>query len=234
MSAAIAYTIRRSPRARRASVSVDGERGVEVVLPRRARDGEAERVVAELRPWIERRMGQIAHARAAVRGPGGTLPYLGASLELVPHEGRTRAHRAGDRLLVPAGDPAPAVERWYRRMARAEVVERLDAAVAALATRYTAVTIRAQRTRWGSCSPSGAMSFNWRLLLAPEEVLDYVVWHEACHLLVADHSPRFWALVARHRPGYKAQTRWLRRYGAALTLEAAGLDRPGWAARAAA
>ena len=181
-----------------------------------------------------RRMSQIAHARAAVRGPGGTLPYLGASLELVPHEGRTRAHRAGDRLLVPAGDPAPAVERWYRRMARAEVVERLDAAVAALGTRYTAVTIRGQRTRWGSCSPSGAMSFNWRLLLGPEEVLDYVVWHEACHLLVADHSPRFWALVARHRPGYKAQTRWLRRYGAALTLEAAGLDGRGTAARAAA
>ena len=70
----------------------------------------------------------------------------------------------------------------------------------ALGTSYTALTIRNQRTRWGSCSATGAMSFNWRLLLAPEEVLDYVVWHEACHLVVMDHSRRFWALLERHCP----------------------------------
>jgi hypothetical protein len=103
-------------------------------------------------------------------------------------------------------------------MARAEIAPRLDAAVAALGTRYTALTIRNQKTRWGSCSSTGAMSFNWRLLLAPEEVLDYVVWHEACHLLVMDHSPRFWALVERHVPGYRGPKRWLRRHGATLVL----------------
>ncbi|MEA2129684.1 MAG: hypothetical protein QOJ85_2575, partial [Solirubrobacteraceae bacterium] len=78
--------------------------------------------------------------------------------------------------------------------------------------------IRNQRTRWGSCSTTGAMSFNWRLLLAPEPVLDYVVWHEACHLLVMDHSPDFWALVRRHCPGYENHRRWLRRHGATLVL----------------
>jgi predicted metal-dependent hydrolase len=62
------------------------------------------------------------------------------------------------------------------------------------------------------------MSFNWRLLLAPERVLDYVVWHEACHLEFMDHSPRFWALLARHRPDYREQSRWLRRHGATLQL----------------
>jgi predicted metal-dependent hydrolase len=62
------------------------------------------------------------------------------------------------------------------------------------------------------------MSFNWRLLLAPEPVLDYVVWHEACHLRVMDHSPRFWALVRRHCPGYEEQRRWLTRQGATLVL----------------
>ena len=72
------------------------------------------------------------------------------------------------------------------------------------------LTVRNQRTRWGSCSSSGALSFNWRLLLAPEPVLDYVVWHEACHLVVMDHSPRFWALLEHHRPGYREQRRWLR------------------------
>ena len=62
------------------------------------------------------------------------------------------------------------------------------------------------------------MSFNWRLLLAPEPVLDYVVWHEVCHLEVMDHSPRFWALLARHRPDYREHSTWLRRHGATLVL----------------
>jgi predicted metal-dependent hydrolase len=62
------------------------------------------------------------------------------------------------------------------------------------------------------------MSFNWRLLLAPEPVLDYVVWHEVCHLEVMDHSQRFWALLAAHCPDYREQSRWLRRHGATLVL----------------
>jgi predicted metal-dependent hydrolase len=215
------YSIRRSPRARRPSVSVDPERGVEVILPRRARDSDAAAVVAELRPWIEKRLRQHHAAEAAVQGPPGTLPFLGVWLTVVPQPGRTRVHRAGDVLRVPAGDAEAAIERWYRRAARAEIVLRLDAACTVLGVDYTALTIRSQRTRWGSCSSTGAMSFNWRLLLAPEPILDYVVWHEACHLVIADHSPRFWALVARHWPEHRAHARWLRRYGSALTLAAA-------------
>ena len=98
------------------------------------------------------------------------------------------------------------------------MASRLDAACAETGVRYTRLSIRGQRTRWASCSRTGAMSFNWRLLLAPEPVLDYVVWHEVCHLEVLDHSPRFWALLERHCPGYREQVRWLRRYGATLVL----------------
>jgi predicted metal-dependent hydrolase len=124
----------------------------------------------------------------------------------------------GDVLLVPAGDPRAALERWYRRRARAEIAPRLDAAVARAGTRYTGLTIRGQRTRWASCSSSGAMSFNWRLLLAPAPVLDYVVEHEVCHLEVMDHSPRFWRLLAARVPDWRAHSAWLRRYGATLHL----------------
>jgi predicted metal-dependent hydrolase len=80
------------------------------------------------------------------------------------------------------------------------------------------LTIRGQRTRWASCSAQGAMSFNWRLLLAPAAVLDYVVWHEVCHLEVMDHSPRFWTLLASRCPDYRAHAAWLRRNGPALVL----------------
>jgi predicted metal-dependent hydrolase len=199
-------------------VTVAPERGVEVVLPARAPAREAAAAISELRPWIERRLAEQDRARAALAVGPGRVPYLGRELRLIPQPGRVRAHRRGDELLVPAGDDGSALERWYRRAARAEIQPRLDAAAAALGASYERMTIRAQRTRWGSCSAAGAVSFNWRLLLGPEEVLDYVVWHEACHLRVLDHSPRFWALLERHCPGYREPRRWLRRYGSGLAL----------------
>jgi hypothetical protein len=212
------YTIRRSPRARRVRVAVDANAGVQVTLPARAREREAAVAVAELRPWIERRIAEVRAARERLAVPAGRVPDLGAQLALTPEPGRQRAHRRGDALLVPDHDARPAIERWYRRAAREEIAPRLDEAVAAVGRTYTKLTIREQRTRWGSCSTTGAMSFNWRLLLGPEDVLDYVIWHEACHLVVMDHSRRFWSLLARHRPGYRGPQRWLRANGPALVL----------------
>jgi predicted metal-dependent hydrolase len=215
----IPYSVRRSPRARRVRVTIEPGRGVEVVLPKRAPEREAAAAIQELRPWIERRIAELDRARAAVAARGETVPYLGRSLRLVVQNGRTRAHRRGDELLVPAGEAQrPAIERFYRRAAHPEIAPRLDRACATLGACYARLEIRGQRTRWASCSRTGTMSFNWRLLLAPEPVLDYVVWHEACHLEVMDHSRRFWALVARHCPEYRDHVRWLRRNGAMLIL----------------
>jgi predicted metal-dependent hydrolase len=219
------YTVRRSDRARRIRVSVDPERGVQVTLPRRAALRDAERAVAELRPWIERRLADVEAARAEVRARGEAVPYLGATLRLVAEPGRRRVHRREDALLVPEGDAGAAVERWLRRAARAEIEPRAHAAARALGAEVTRISVRDQRTRWGSCSSTGALSFSWRLVLAPEEVLDYVVWHEACHLRILDHSPRFWALVARHCPGYEASRRWLRANGAKLRLSSPATTR---------
>jgi predicted metal-dependent hydrolase len=214
----VQYTIRRSTRARRVRVAVDPNAGVQVTLPARAREREAALAVAELRPWIERRLAEVKAVRERLAVPAGHVPYLGAPLALAPEPGRVRAHRRGDVLHVPAVEPGAAIERWYRRAARAEIAPRLDEAVGALDRAYAKLTIRGQRTRWGSCSTTGAMSFNWRLVLAPEDVLDYVIWHEACHLVVMDHSRRFWDLLGRHRPDYRLAQRWLRANGTALVL----------------
>ena len=218
MTEAIPYSIRRSQRARRVSVTVDAGTGVEVVLPRRARDGEAAAAVRELRPWIERRLRSLERARAELGLRAGSVPYLGETLALRREPGRERVARRGEALLVPAGDHRPALERWYRRRAREEIEPRLQDACASAGHQLRSLSIRGQRTRWASCSPSGAMSFNWRLLLAPEPVLDTVVWHEVCHLDVLDHSRRFWALLERRRPDHREHQRWLRRYGPLLTL----------------
>ncbi len=214
----IPYSIRRSARARRVRVTVDAAGEVIVTLPKRAAERRAAEAVRELRPWIERRREGLLRAAAEVARPHGTLPYMGEELRVVPEPGRERVHRRGGALLVPEGDAREAIERFYRRRARAEIAPRLDAAVARAGTSYTGLTIRGQRTRWASCSSTGAMSFNWRLLLAPVAVLDYVIEHEVCHLEVMDHSPRFWALLESRVPGWREHAGWLRRYGATLVL----------------
>jgi predicted metal-dependent hydrolase len=214
----IPYTVRRSARARRVRVNVHAHTGVEVVLPQRAPERAAAAAVSELRPWIERRLREARDVLDRVAARAGTVPYLDASLELVAQPGRERVHRDGERLLVPAGDSRPALERFYRRAARAEIAPRLDRATHAAGSSYSGLDIRGQRTRWASCSANGRMSFNWRLLLAPERVLEYVVWHEVCHLEILDHSPRFWALVARRWPGYQHDRAWLRQHGATLVI----------------
>src|SRR3954467_12507710 len=223
------YPIRRSDRARRARINVSAD-GVEVVVPRRMALRHVTPFVEQKRPWIERTLRRIREAEeaAAVRlVDGGSVPYLGEVLPLRVRvePGRVRsfvALRAGTlHVAVPSSDTSAvrdALEAWYRRRAREEVAWRLDDACARAGTSYTRLSIRAQRTRWASCSSNGAMSFNWRLLLAPAEILDYVVEHEVAHIEVLDHSDRFWRLLGSRVPGYREHERWLRRNGPALRL----------------
>ena len=189
--------------------------GVEVVVPRRMALRHVTPFVEQKRPWIERTLRRIREAEeaAAVRlSDGGSVPYLGRDLTLRVRvePGRVRSHVAlrGDvlcrgrglagrrpRCATPwkAGTGAAPGPRWHRGSTP-------PAPAPARATR--GCRSAAQRTRWASCSSNGAMSFNWRLLLAPPEILDYVVEHEVAHLEVLDHSPRFWRLlVERSLPG---------------------------------
>jgi predicted metal-dependent hydrolase len=205
--------------------------GVEVVVPRRMALRHVEPFVNEKSRWIERTLRRFREAEEALPSPeletGGSVPYLGGELLLrvSVEPGRVRDHvaRRGEVLHVKVGAHGTdtvrgALERWYRRRARVEVAARLDAATRRAGSSYSRLTIRGQRTRWASCSSNGAMSFNWRLLLAPEPILDYVVEHEVAHLEVLDHSPRFWRLLASRCPGYREHERWLKRNGAALRL----------------
>ena len=224
----VPYRIRRSTRARTARINVSPD-GVEVVVPRRFPERDVEPFVREKSAWIERTLRRFAESERefppARVEDGGEVPYLGERLRLrvVREPGRRRPHvkRRGDALnvaLPPGHDPGDALERWYRRQAATEIAPRLDAACARAGVSYRALSIRAQRTRWASCSSSGTMSFNWRLLLAPAAILDYVVEHEVTHLEVPDHSPRFWRLLGSRWPNWRRDEAWLRRHGHALRL----------------
>jgi predicted metal-dependent hydrolase len=113
-------------------------------------------------------------------------------------------------------DPSAVSESQLREAARqvASALARREAD--RIGVEFRRIRIAGQRTLWGSCSSRGTLSFNWRLALAPPEVLDYVVVHELCHLRVPNHSRRFWALVERHRPHWRRQRQWLREYGPEL------------------
>jgi len=226
----IPYDVRRSNRARYARIEVDAG-GVRVIVPRQMPLDEVEPFVAGKQRWIERTLRRYRQAEAEAPRvrlvDGGTVPYLGEDLTLRVRveRGRVRPHvaRRGGELRVAVGSAGQtavrdALERWYRRQARAEVASRLDAATDRTGTAYTGLSIRGQRTRWASCSSSGAMSFNWRLLLAPAEILDYVVEHEVAHLEVLDHSKRFWRLLGSRCQSYREHERWLRTHGSALRL----------------
>ena len=228
--AAIPYTVRRSDRARRARIQVTAD-GVKVVAPRQLPERDIAPFVESKQPWIERTLRRLREAEArnpaAVLEDGGRVPYLGEQLELRvvvdPARRRGSARRRAGALHVTVADDRPEairleIERWYRAQARVEIAARLDAAVERAGAAYTGLQIRSQRTRWASCSSGGRMSFNWRLLLAPAEILDYVVEHEVAHLEVHDHSQRFWDLLASRRPGYKTEERWLRQNGSTLRL----------------
>jgi predicted metal-dependent hydrolase len=189
------YRIRESRRARRARIQVLDARTVEVVVPDGTSARWIEAFVGEHRSWIERRLAVAAAA-----------PQLGLDRPDVVWIG-------GSPMPRPAGD----VDRWYRRQARSLLTAVVERESERLGLRgWSRIRVGDPRGRWGSCSSRGTLSFSWRLVMAPPEVLGYVVVHELCHLRHMNHSPRYWQLVDEAWPTRRVQQAWLRRHGAEL------------------
>ena len=132
--------------------------------------------------------------------------------------------RAGSRAAQQAGILSEAELQRLRTAARADLTERVTRLAARMGVDFAGITIRAQRTRWGSCSSRGNLNFNWKLILAPPEALTYVVIHELCHLKDFNHSPRFWAEVRARMPEYEAWKKWLHTHGKELTFPPAPVE----------
>jgi predicted metal-dependent hydrolase len=214
---AIAYDIRRSKRARRARLTVTDRGSALVVLPARAPVEVAAELVDRHAGWIERHTSRIrAEQRLLAQRPplgAGREVTLGGQRHAVTVErAGDRARRSGVRAMavddelrlivtMAPADPRPlavVLERWLRSEARRVIGRRVVWWAGAMDVMPSSVAIRDQRTRWGSASARGTLSFSWRLRLCPPDVLDYVVVHELAHLRVRGHSQRFWALVEEH------------------------------------
>jgi predicted metal-dependent hydrolase len=218
----VPYLVKRSQRARYARLEVRRETGLVVVVPKRYRLEEVPALLRDKSAWILRKVDALSGVEpgSVRRGleSGDAVPYLGESLELiVRRDGRTRAVRPErGRLVVTVGesdgDLYAALEGWYRQQARRVIAEKAEAAGARLGVTYRRLIIRGQRSRWASCSHKGTLSFNWKLMRAPETVIDYVVVHEVAHLKEMNHSKRFWGLVAEHCPGWREHRKWLKEH----------------------
>jgi len=161
------------------------------------------------------------------RGPRMVVPLRMPQREVDEVLERNRAwieRELAQRVHVLGLERCGLTERDGRALVAERAAEIAVREAAALTVAFTRIAIRHQRTRWGSCSTTGTLSFNWRLALAPSEVLDYIVVHEICHLLEHNHGPRFWALVEGRRPGYRAQADWLSRHGHELQAYEPPLD----------
>lgn len=176
-------------------------------------------ILDEVRQFLGGLSRELPELFPADRPAGRIALFAGRELELrwrASEERRTRVERADGALVVVRGadglKPKLALRAWYAEQARqvfsgrvAHWAERMG-----LAGRVRKVFIKDQRTLWGSCSRAGNLNFNWRVVQAPAEVVDYLVIHELAHLREMNHSRRFWAHVAEHCPGYKLHRRWLR------------------------
>jgi predicted metal-dependent hydrolase len=227
----IPYLLRVSARARRIRLVVRPETGLEVVVPHGAPTNAHEALLREKGRWIATTLERVARETAAAMPPplvsGRRLAFAGREFELAVRTGapagRYRATLTGGTLTLTLPSDQPevvrvALEHWYRRQAPALFAERLHICNLPYVFSYGRVSIKGQKSRWGSCSKQGNLNFNWRLLLAPLAVLDYVVVHELCHLKELNHGPRFWKLVARGCPAYAAHRRWLRQHGLELVF----------------
>lgn len=212
----IPLEVRRSARARRLSLRVSRLDGrVTLTLPPRVPIAEALAFARDREGWLRGHLAQVGPSD--VPAFGMAIPLRGMSVVLTPAAVR-RPVVEGEALLMPAdpGRLSPRLFAYLRAEARDALAQASDRHAAALGRGYRSLTLRDVRSRWGSCSSRGDLMYSWRLVMAPPAVLDYVAAHEVAHLERMDHSPAFWAVVARLFPDHAACRAWLRTHGGTL------------------
>lgn len=205
----------RHPRARRYCLRLRPDGSARVTVPRGGSVAEARQFAERNRDWLEH---QFQKLEARPRRPAGwqigsEILFRGERVR-IQSEPSGRICFGGETMLLPGtvADLRPAVERHLRQLAAHELPARLHELAGREGFAVTRVTVRNQRTRWGSCSRRGAISLNWRLIQMPGSVADYIMLHELAHLRQMNHSRRFWQEVARLCPDFQAAEAWLKQH----------------------
>jgi predicted metal-dependent hydrolase len=219
----IPYTLKRSIKARYIRMEIRPDKGLVVTIPRRISQTQVNDFIRSREKWVLTHLArQLAQPKPNGKRPvtdGDSIAYLGGNLKVKTLDDPDKPAMCkitGDCLEVNLNhsgiDLASAIEGWYRFQAGVLIKTKLDWISLRMGTNYRNINMRGQKTRWGSCSHNGNLSFNWKLLKMPEPVIEYVVIHELAHLKEMNHSRKFWDLVAKFCPQYKIQRKWLREH----------------------
>lgn len=211
--------VRRSPRARRLTLRLDVD-GPVVTLPPRSSLAAGQDFLNRHAGWLAARLERLPPAIPFADGARFPLRGMACRVSHKGGRGLVALDAGGEEplLLVP-GEAAHLPRRladWLKGEARRDLAAAVARHAAALGRQPCLLRIGDARSRWGSCSSTGVLTFSWRLILAPPAVLDYLAAHEVAHLVEMNHGPRFWKLVAVLDPNFDAARRWLKRHGAAL------------------
>jgi predicted metal-dependent hydrolase len=227
----VTYRLRSSTSARKLRVRV-GPNGVEVVQPPGRKSEDVSVFLEQREKWIIDQLQRVERMRG-IKHPEqksvGEIPFLGKLTKLRVEKTKTRARGnrvelVGREIVVRRGAAsrtpiAKGLENWLRKQARIEIAKHLKTVTDRLRHQPRKVYIMGQRTKWGNCSAKTNLSFNWRLVLAPEFVLRYLVTHEAVHLAIPDHSAKFWLTVQSHCHETETAKRWLTANGHRLAVD---------------
>jgi hypothetical protein len=220
----IPYTLKRSPKARHARLEIRAETGLTVIVPKGYPRSLVPGIIEDKKRWVTAKIELFRRAKQDYSPDGHSVRYLGRELKVKASIGdcsRDEATLKGNELvlsLTNASDKRQTIENWLKTQAESVTREIADRYSSKIGVGYHSLRIRSARTRWGSCSPRGTLSFNWKLVMAPQPVIEYVVVHELCHLKELNHSKSFWKLVESHCPDWSARRKWLRANEAALML----------------
>lgn len=218
----VQYSVRRSAEATQPRIDV-GIRGITVVVPE-GDDADPATMLREHAEWVLEKKAKFDQYRESapdrVFEEGETFPFQGEPHELVVERRSASGVEDGAIRLakhhVEQTSIQQALEQLYRRKARELIEDYLDQYADEMGVEYDKLEVRNQRTKWGSCSSSGTLGINWRLVMAPPKILDYVVIHELAHLEEANHTDAFWSLVAEYDPEYMEHAEWLEENSAEL------------------
>ncbi len=211
----IEYRVKRSAKATEPRIDV-GIHEISVVVPEDD-SVDPEQLLVENSHWVLTKKRKFDHYREKVPkrqfNQGAIFPYLGESHKVVVEVRSAATVLNGTFRLaehnVERTSIKQALEALYRRKARGHFESRADHYAEKMEVEYDRIEVRNQRTKWGSCSTSGTIGLNWRLMMAPSEIVDYVVIHEIAHLRVPNHSDAFWSIVAEQDQNYSDHAEWL-------------------------
>lgn len=208
--------LRRSAQAKRFSLRVSRLDGrVTLTLPQRAKEADGIAFLHKHDAWLRETLSQMPLAQGALVGFGCEIMVEGKLLRITPSGARSVTIEA-DQLLVPQSAAPARIAAFLKVLARDRLARASDHYAAMVKRRYSRLTLRDTRSRWGSCTADGALMYSWRLIMAPPEVLDYVAAHEVAHLVEMNHSAAFWAVVERLCPDWRQQRKWLHDHGQSL------------------